>query len=78
MKTTVEIADPLFRQAKALAERDGLTFRVLVEEGLRTVVETRSNTEPKQFRLRDGSFRKGEGLQPGLKWTDLTTLAYEE
>ncbi len=78
MKATVEIADPLFQQAKALATREGLSFRVLVEEGLRAVVEARTRTESKQFRLRDGSFRHGQGLQPGLKWTDLTALAYED
>ncbi len=77
MKTTVEIASPLFQQAKALAAKEGLSFRVLVEEGLRTVVEARTKPTAKPFRLRDGSFRSGKGLQPGVKWTDLTTLAYE-
>lgn len=78
MKTTVEIADPLFKQAKALATKEGLSFRVLVEEGLRAVVEARSQTASKPFRLRDGSFRNGQGLQTGLKWTDLAALAYED
>ena len=78
MKTTVEIAEPLFQQVKALATREGLSFRVLVEEGLRSVVEARSKAVSKPFRLRDGSFRNGDGLQPGVKWTDLTTLAYED
>lgn len=77
MKTTVEIADPLFKQAKALAAKEGLNFRVLVEEGLRTVVEARSSSS-KPFRLRDGSFRGGRGLQPGVKWSDLTALAYDD
>jgi hypothetical protein len=76
VKTTVEIADPLFRQARALASKEGLTFRDLVEEGLRSAVEARTLSSSKAFRLRDGSF-KGEGLQPGLKWADLTALAYE-
>ena len=78
MKTTVEISDPLFKQAKALAAKEGLNFRVLVEEGLRAVVEARSKAVSKPFRLSDGSFKKGQGLQPGVKWTDLTTLAYED
>ena len=78
MKTTVEIADPLFQQIKALATKEGLSFRILVEEGLRAVVEARSKTISKPFRLRDGSFRKGKGLQPGLKWTDLTAVAHEQ
>ncbi|MBI4905835.1 MAG: DUF2191 domain-containing protein [Acidobacteria bacterium] len=78
MKTTVEIADPLFSEAKALASKEGLTFRELVEEGLLLVVQARSKAASKPFRLRDGSFRKGEGLQRGVKWTDLAALAYED
>jgi hypothetical protein len=78
MKTTVEIADPLFDQAKALALKEGLSFRVLVEEGLRTVIESRTGTPSKPFRLRDGSFKGGKGLQSGIEWTQLTSLAYED
>lgn len=78
MKTTIEIADPLFEQAKALAVQEGLTFRVLVEEGLRAVVEARTKARSKPFRLRDGSFKGGHGLQAGVKWTDLTAMAYED
>jgi hypothetical protein len=78
MKTTVEIADPLFQQVKALAVKERLSFRTLVEEGLRAVVEARTTAASKAFRLRDGSFRNGEGLQTGLAWKDLTALAYED
>lgn len=78
MKTTVEIEDPLFQQAKALAAREGLTFRVLLEEGLRAVIESRTRTIAKPFRLRDGSFRHGHGLQAGVKWKNLSNLAYED
>jgi len=78
MKTTVEIADSLFVQAKALAQKEGLTFLVLVEEGLRSVIEARTSTPFKPFRLRDGSFRGGKGLQPGIEWTNLTSLAYNQ
>ena len=78
MKTTVEIVDPLFRQAKAVASKDGLTFRDLVEEGLRAVVEARTRNVSEPFCLRDGSFRNGHGLQTGLEWTDLTTLACDD
>ena len=78
MKTTVEIEDPLFKQAKALAAKEGLSFRVLVEEGLRAVVEARTKTASRPFRLLDGSFREGQGLQTRLKWTDLSALAYED
>ena len=39
MKTTVEIADDLYREAKAIAALRGRKFKDLVEEGLRHVVE---------------------------------------
>ncbi|MEZ5400485.1 MAG: hypothetical protein R2729_12505 [Bryobacteraceae bacterium] len=77
MKTTVEIADPLFDEARTIAQREGVSFRVLVEEGLREVVRQRSKAAAKPFRLRDGSFGGGKGLQPGVQWSDLTALAYE-
>ena len=77
MKTTIEIADPLFNQVKALAAKEGIAFRVLAEEGLRSVVEARKSAAVKPFRLRDGSFKRGHGLQAGVKWEDLSALAYE-
>ena len=78
MKTTVEISDPLLKQAKALAAKEGLTFRMLVEEGLRAVADARTKTESKPFCLRDGSFQGGHGLQVGVNWSDLSALAYED
>ena len=77
MKTTVEIADPLFHQTKALAAKEGLSFRILVEEGLRSVVEARKRAAVEPFRLRDGSFKGGRGLQAGVRWEDLASLAYD-
>jgi hypothetical protein len=40
MKTTVELPDPLYRQAKAEAALRGLRLKDLVEAGLRLVLET--------------------------------------
>ena len=77
MKTTIEISDPLLREARKLAEREGLTLRALVERGLRRVVtETkpgaRSSCATRSF--------KGKGLQAdarGASWSELRDLAYE-
>lgn len=60
MKTTVEIADSLFEEAKAMAASRGVSFRQILEEGLRAVL--RSREKPGKFRLRDGSF----GPPPGI------------
>ena len=41
MKTTLEISDNLFRRAKKLAEREGKTFKAVIEEALVTRLEAR-------------------------------------
>ena len=40
MKTTIEIPEPLFRQAKAKAAMDGITLRDLFVRGLQLAVQT--------------------------------------
>jgi hypothetical protein len=77
MKTTIEISDPLLREARKLAEREGVTLRALVERGLHRVVAETRPAAP--FRLRRASF-KGSGLQPGLRdasWDKLRDVIYE-
>jgi hypothetical protein len=44
MKTTVELPDPLYRQAKAEAALRGLKLKELVEEGLRLVLNAPADT----------------------------------
>lgn len=78
MKTTIEISDSLLRQARKLAEREGITLRAVVERGLHRVVEERKPAAP--FRLRRASFR-GEGLQKdvrGASWDTLRDLVYRD
>lgn len=77
MKTTIEIADPLLREARGLAVRQGITFRALVEHALRRAVVEAKLGAP--FRLRRASF-KGEGLVAelrGASWDKLRGLAYD-
>lgn len=38
MKTAIDIADPLFAEARRAAEREGATLKALVERGLRQVL----------------------------------------
>ena len=78
MKTTLEIPDPLLREARKVAEREQTTLRALVEQGLRHVL-TEKRRRP-AFRLRKASF-KGRGLHPDLKdagWERVRELAYED
>jgi len=77
MKTTIDIADALFLEARRVAERDRTTFRSLVEQGLRLALDSRKKA--KKFRLKDGRVR-GHGLQPGIdlaNWEQIRTLIYE-
>jgi len=55
MKTTLEIPDPLLREARKIAVRERTTLRALVEQGLREIVADRKAACP--FRLRDASFK---------------------
>jgi Bacterial antitoxin of type II TA system, VapB len=78
MKTTLDIADPLFEEAKRIAARDGETLRALVEQGLREVIAQRQR-KAKPFKLRDASVG-GSGLSPefeGASWEKIRELAYE-
>ncbi len=79
MKTTIEISDPLFREARTVAARRRQTLRQLVEAGLRKVIE--EDKQPrKRFRLRDASVG-GKGLRAGLSYDDwgaILDLGYDE
>jgi hypothetical protein len=77
MKTTLDISDPLLREARRIAVRERTTLRSLVEQGLRRIVADRKAARP--FRLRKASF-KGNGLVPELRdadWNKLRDLTYE-
>lgn len=77
MKTTINIPDSLFEEARRLAQREQITLKTLIEEGLRTAIANRS--ERPQFKLRKASF-KGKGLCPGLEgfsWDQILDASYE-
>ena len=76
LKTTIEISDALLEEAKRTAALQETSLRELVEEGLRRLLNERS--ERKDFRLRRASF-KGRGLRPEVSegsWEQLRELAY--
>ena len=78
MKTTVEIADSLLAAARRLAAKEGTSVRVLIEEGLRKVVDKRERRGG--FRLRRVTFG-GDGLSPDLAagdWAAIRDRSYED
>jgi hypothetical protein len=76
MRTTVDIPDPVFEEAKKLALREGTSLRELVEVGLRMVLNERRVQGV--ILLRDARVG-GRGLQPELRdaaWEGLRRAAY--
>lgn len=77
MKTTIDLSDSLFAEAKRAAAAENTTLRALVEAGLREQLnQRRKRSAP--FRLRRAAF-KGKGLRPELasaSWPQLRDLAY--
>ncbi len=77
MKTTIDLSDALFTEARRVADENHTTLRALIEAGLRTVLA--SKQQPRTFRLRKASFG-GQGLQSqvaGETWERIRELAYE-
>jgi hypothetical protein len=77
MKTTIEISDPLMARAKRHAKKTGKPLRVLVEEGIRLVLE-RELSARSSYRLPDRSVGKPGGKNPleELSWQDLRNEIY--
>jgi hypothetical protein len=77
MKTTIDIPDSLFSEAKKLAAQEQTTLKALIEQGLRHMM-TQYKADRK-FVLRKASF-KGQGLQSefiGEGWEKIRSAAYE-
>lgn len=78
MKTTIEISDTLFREAKQCASRERVTMRAIVEAALRQFLRGRAQRATK-FKLRPVVF-KGRGLQPGVDltaWEQISDVIYK-
>jgi hypothetical protein len=79
MKTSVEISNPLFEEARKLAAENGVSMRSLIEQGLRKVLaEQRQNQN--SFQLRDQRV-DGNGLNAafrGAAWSTIRDAAYGE
>ncbi len=78
MKTTIDIADPLLRQAKRLAARRNTTLKDLVENALREEL-SKEPLNASAPAIKTHTFR-GQGVQAGLSWDDWSSirgLSYE-
>ena len=78
MKTTLDLADDLAREAKRYAARHGLTLRVVIEDAIRSTLRREAGARY-SFVLRDAGV-DGSGLQAGFRyeaWSRLRDAAYE-
>lgn len=75
MKTTFEISASLLREAIKYWTRRGLTFREVVEAGLRNVLNG-CRDEGKPFRLKRAPFH-GDGMVGDYRGDALFDLIYE-
>lgn len=57
MKTTIDLSDALFSAAKLRAQREQVTLRALVEEGLRRVLSDDQAKARPAFKLKNASVR---------------------
>ena len=76
MKTTIDISDALLDRAKRHAKKVGKPLRVLVEDGLRRVLEDRAPRA--RYRLPDRSVGTPGARNPleTLSWQDLRDEIY--
>ena len=83
MKTTIELPDALFTQARRHAEAHGMAMQALVGQSLHRVLAGKK-AEPR-LKLRDGSFdgrggEGGNGLTPEFRnttWKQIRAMVYE-
>ncbi len=77
MKTSVEISDPLFEEARRVAAERGVSMRALIEMGLRHIL-AQEKSQRNDFQLRDARVG-GNGLQPefsSANWSEIRDAIY--
>ena len=75
MKTTFDLPEALFREAKEYAARRGIPLREVVERGLRMAVRG-AGAPRKRFRLKTVT-TKGEGLAVDGGWPAIRSMIYK-
>lgn len=78
MKTTIELRDALFEQARRMARDEGSSLRALVEEGLQLALNARRNRRPQPLDLPTYG---GSGLTDEFKtagWAGIRDALYRD
>jgi hypothetical protein len=73
MKTTIELPEPLFEQAKSAARSQGITLKALIESGLRMAIHPQSTPVAKaawpDLTFHPISTQTGHLVEPG-QWRE--------
>lgn len=75
MKTTVELSEPLLREAREYAARQGIPLRQVIENALQMALR-RGSPPSKRFRLKTVT-TKGERLAIDGDWNEIRSLIYQ-
>ena len=78
MKTTIDIPNSLFQEAKKIAHERGSTLKEILQVALHSFLR-QAKSPAKSFRLRKHAFR-GHGLVKGLSegdWGEIRRRIYE-
>jgi hypothetical protein len=75
VKTTVEISDSLFREAKEYAAKQGITLREVFERGLRMTMKGAPRSR-RRFRLKTVT-TNGDGLAVDEDWSTVRSMIYK-
>lgn len=74
MKTTIDIADELLDQAKAVAQRDHTTLKSITEQGLRMVLAQKRRRP--RFKFMPIVVGDPDAPPPDLRWERLRQVIY--
>jgi ElaB/YqjD/DUF883 family membrane-anchored ribosome-binding protein len=79
MKTTIDIADALLREAGALAKERGTTVKAVIETALSASLRAERVGRRTRFTLKNRAFA-GNGTRKGMvegNWEELVSRAFE-
>jgi len=80
MKTTINMADDLFIEAKKSATDKRVTLGRLIEDAVRKYIRDDDKSPQAHFKLADGSFTGQPGYAAGIDptdWAAIRSLIYE-
>ncbi len=73
MKTTINIPDDLFKRAKAIAHKNKITLKILIDEGLRLAIDRFEEKRPVEI---EPHVVTGKSPPPDMSWQHCRDVLY--